>query len=181
MVLSPPAQDVLAGRKTIGKIRGEITVNGHVVDPISYKKLIGYVEQNGRSPDLKGGLTTVSCLGLGMSSRLSSSVIHRHPQPLRDRRGGRGLFSSPASGAIRDPGTEARLRGGGSYALSQKTYLSAPPSGPIELKWMHPLLGVVQEVLDMLELTTIRGEVIGPRGTGLSFEQRKRLTGGWAC
>jgi hypothetical protein len=36
-------------------------------------------------------------------------------------------------------------------------------------------------VLSLLELTNIRREIVGPRGSGLSTEQRKRLTiGQWA-
>jgi len=37
--------DVVAGRKTIGKIRGDIIVNGHPVNQASWSRVVGYVEQ----------------------------------------------------------------------------------------------------------------------------------------
>lgn len=37
--------DVVAGRKTIGIIRGEILANGRDVDPLVWSRLVGYVEQ----------------------------------------------------------------------------------------------------------------------------------------
>lgn len=43
-----PAQtllDVLAGRKKSGRITGEISLNGHPIDPISFTRVSGYVEQ----------------------------------------------------------------------------------------------------------------------------------------
>jgi ABC-type multidrug transport system ATPase subunit len=37
--------DVLAGRKNTGVIQGSIFVNGKVLKPEAFKKVIGYVEQ----------------------------------------------------------------------------------------------------------------------------------------
>ena len=37
--------DVLANRKTGGKITGEILINGRKADPIRFSRLAGYVEQ----------------------------------------------------------------------------------------------------------------------------------------
>lgn len=37
--------DVLAGRKKSGKIEGRITLNGHDIDPITFSRISGYVEQ----------------------------------------------------------------------------------------------------------------------------------------
>lgn len=37
--------DVLALRKTSGKIEGEVRLNGHLQDPKSFRRCTGYVEQ----------------------------------------------------------------------------------------------------------------------------------------
>lgn len=37
--------DVLAGRKKTGKVEGKITLNGHDIDPITFARISGYVEQ----------------------------------------------------------------------------------------------------------------------------------------
>ena len=45
--------DVVAGRKTSGKIFGEVRLNGHVKDPASFRRASGYVEQfDVQSPEL---------------------------------------------------------------------------------------------------------------------------------
>ena len=38
--------DVIAGRKTAGKIEGSITVNGQPQDKASYRRISAYVEQS---------------------------------------------------------------------------------------------------------------------------------------
>jgi len=47
--------DVIAGRKTVGYIDGDILVNGHPKDPLTFDKLTGYVEQQ----DIHIGTATV--------------------------------------------------------------------------------------------------------------------------
>ena len=37
--------DCVAGRKTVGEIRGDITVNGHPKDQATWSRVMGYVEQ----------------------------------------------------------------------------------------------------------------------------------------
>jgi ABC-type multidrug transport system ATPase subunit len=37
--------DCVAGRKTIGEIRGEIIVNGHPKEQLTWSRVMGYVEQ----------------------------------------------------------------------------------------------------------------------------------------
>lgn len=37
--------DVIAGRKTVGKIEGSVLVNGAKLEPSAFQRLIGYVEQ----------------------------------------------------------------------------------------------------------------------------------------
>ena len=37
--------DCVAGRKTTGKLTGDILVNGHLKDPVTFNRLTGYVEQ----------------------------------------------------------------------------------------------------------------------------------------
>ena len=37
--------DVLAGRKTTGKISGDIRVNGYAKDQATFSRVMGYVEQ----------------------------------------------------------------------------------------------------------------------------------------
>lgn len=45
--------DVIAGRKTSGKVFGEVRLNGFVKDPISFRRASGYVEQfDVQSPEL---------------------------------------------------------------------------------------------------------------------------------
>jgi hypothetical protein len=39
--------DVVAGRKTVGEVQGEIFVNGHPKDQRSWSRTVGYVEQVG--------------------------------------------------------------------------------------------------------------------------------------
>jgi len=63
--------DVIAGRKTSGTIKGQILVNGQELDPQTYQKLIGYVEQN----DLHMPFSTVAeALEFSAALRLPSSV-----------------------------------------------------------------------------------------------------------
>ena len=38
--------DVIAGRKTAGKIEGSITVNGQPQDKATYRRISAYVEQS---------------------------------------------------------------------------------------------------------------------------------------
>jgi len=47
--------DVIAGRKTVGYIEGDILINGHPKDPRTFDKLTGYVEQQ----DIHIGTATV--------------------------------------------------------------------------------------------------------------------------
>ena len=45
--------DVIAGRKTSGKIFGEVRLNGFIKDPLSFRRASGYVEQfDVQSPEL---------------------------------------------------------------------------------------------------------------------------------
>lgn len=38
--------DVIAGRKTVGEIHGDILINGHPVEQRSWSRVVGYCEQN---------------------------------------------------------------------------------------------------------------------------------------
>jgi hypothetical protein len=49
--------DVIAGRKTAGKITGEILVNGQQQDLKTFSRVAGYVEQT----DIHLPTSTVSC------------------------------------------------------------------------------------------------------------------------
>jgi hypothetical protein len=84
--------DVISGRKTGGKITGTITVNGRPKDDDSFRKLVGYVEQN----DIHDPFTTVR-EGLLFAARLvrgcrwlRASVDGLSPSSLR-------VVSSPLS------------------------------------------------------------------------------------
>lgn len=63
--------DVIAGRKTVGYIEGDILVNGHPKDPRTFDKLCGYVEQQ----DIHIGTATVrESLLFSAKLRLPTSV-----------------------------------------------------------------------------------------------------------
>lgn len=59
--------DVIAGRKTVGEITGDIWVNGKPKDQRSWSRVMGYVEQNGESPWIprtkKAGVDETNCHG----------------------------------------------------------------------------------------------------------------------
>jgi ABC-type multidrug transport system ATPase subunit len=86
--------DVISGRKTGGKITGTITVNGRPKDDDSFRKLVGYVEQN----DIHDPFTTVR-EGLLFAARLVRGV------PLAESKCGwpvavipsRGIFAAKRS------------------------------------------------------------------------------------
>ena len=66
--------DVIAGRKTMGKITGDILVNGRPKDTKSFNNLTGYVEQQ----DLHMGLHTVrEALDFSAKIRLPASVTKK--------------------------------------------------------------------------------------------------------
>ena len=63
--------DVIAGRKTTGRITGDILVNGRPKETISFNRLTGYVEQN----DIHMGLHTVrEALDFSAHIRLPASI-----------------------------------------------------------------------------------------------------------
>ena len=46
--------DVVAGRKTVGRISGEVMINGHPKEQSSWSRVMGYVEQVGALTDPNG-------------------------------------------------------------------------------------------------------------------------------
>lgn len=63
--------DVLAGRKTVGEITGDIMVNGHPKDQKTWSRVVGYCEQN----DIHTPLQTVKdALLFSARLRLSTSI-----------------------------------------------------------------------------------------------------------
>lgn len=106
--------DVLAGRKTIGTIEGDIRVNGHPKHDPSFKRVMGYVEQ-----------TDTHTPELTVEEAMIFSARMRLP---------------------RDVGTAQ-------------------------------LLAYADEVMQLIELDTIRRNITGMPGvSGLTVEQRKRLS-----
>lgn len=105
--------DCIAGRKTVGEITGEITVNGHPKDQSTWARVVGYCEQ---------------------------MDIH-----------------TPAQTVIEALMFSARLR------------LPRSISN-------HDVRAYVEEVMDIVELMPIQFDLVGLPGSGLSVEQRKRLT-----
>jgi hypothetical protein len=63
--------DVVAGRKTVGEVRGEIFVNGRPKDQRSWSRTVGYVEQSDvHSP----GATVAEALWFSARLRLPPAV-----------------------------------------------------------------------------------------------------------
>jgi hypothetical protein len=63
--------DVIAGRKTVGEVRGEIFANGRLVEARSWSRVMGYVEQ---SDVHSGGQTVAEALWTSARLRLPPSV-----------------------------------------------------------------------------------------------------------
>ena len=54
--------DVVAGRKTIGTVTGDILVNGHPKDQRTWARAVGYVEQTDiHSPQVRAPRTLLVC------------------------------------------------------------------------------------------------------------------------
>lgn len=129
---------MIAGRKTGGKISGQITVNGAPKNDAHFRRIMGYCEQlDVHSPHT----TVVEALQFSAQLRLPArySNIGCHNRTLcRAVAHSLVLFNS-VDDAARD--------------------------------------AFVQHVMSILELNDIADAVVGTRGeSGLSFEQRKRLT-----
>ncbi|KAJ3034459.1 hypothetical protein HDV00_005010 [Rhizophlyctis rosea] len=106
--------DVLSRRKTIGKVEGDILLNGHPLN-VSFERITGYVEQTD----------------------------------------------------VHNPGLTVR------EALRFSAKMRQDPSVSLEDKYAY-----VEEVLEMMEMTTLGDALIGDldSGLGISVEERKRLT-----
>jgi len=73
--------DLLAGRKTSGKIEGEILVNGHLLDRLTFSRLSGYVEQR----DLHNPTSTVrETLMFAAKLRLPDTVTNEQREDFVD-------------------------------------------------------------------------------------------------
>lgn len=90
---SPPlAQDVIAGRKTSGRISGSICVNGVPKVDATFARVMGYVEQS----DIHVPLATVAeALQFSAALRLPSELSAAQKMQVREAmrsgvRGGRG-------------------------------------------------------------------------------------------
>ncbi|PRW60703.1 Pleiotropic drug resistance 1 [Chlorella sorokiniana] len=105
--------DVLAGRKTVGTITGDIRLNGYPKQQNTFARVSGYCEQTD--------------------------------------------YHAPFATVLESLQFSARLR--------------LPKSTPADV-----VEEFVQEVMGLIELTPLKNTMVGNPGSGLSVEQRKRLT-----
>ena len=66
--------DVIAGRKTAGKMSGQILLNGYPKDDATFNRLCGYVEQNDLHLE---GTTVKEALMFSAKLRLPSNVTRK--------------------------------------------------------------------------------------------------------
>lgn len=139
--------DVLAGRKTGGYIEGDIMISGYPKEQRTFARVSGYVEQN----DIHSPQVTVE-------ESLWFSAVLRLPKEVSK---------------------EQKLV---SYCTTLNyiyIYVSLFScfSLFLTLIYYHELQEFVDQVMNLIELDVLRHALVGmPGSTGLSTEQRKRLT-----
>ena len=137
--------DVIAGRKTSGRIEGEILMNGVPKDQRVMNQLMGYCEQ-----------TDIHSASLTVRESLIFSAVRatRVPAPFR-----------PPPPPLRSVPDRA-------LATPRRQRMRLPRTTP----W-RALVEFVDEQMRAIELDTIANNIVGLPGiSGLSVEQRKRLT-----
>ncbi|KAL4420059.1 hypothetical protein ABPG77_007498, partial [Micractinium sp. CCAP 211/92] len=140
--------DVLADRKTGGTITGEVLCNGFPKDRAAFARMMGYCEQT----DIHVPYTTVQA----RPSRFFPFLFPGGNNPRRNLCEAANLLS-PTIVALE--------------ALKFSAALRLPSTTD-----KQTAAAFVQEVMDLVELTPIRDSPVGLPGSGLSVEQRKRLT-----
>jgi len=151
--------DVLCGRKTVGEVQGDIFVNGYPKDQV-------------RGGWVVGGTNRLCARRIGAAYRTARHQAHTPNNPPTKR--------AQASWARVVGYVEQQDIHTAATTVAETLWFSArlrlPPS--VSDTWIG---AYVIEVLDLVELTPLANSLVGDPagpggGTGLSTEQRKRLT-----
>jgi ABC-type Mn2+/Zn2+ transport system ATPase subunit len=173
--------DVISGRKTGGKITGSILVNGKPKEDGSFRRLVGYVEQQ----DIHDPFTTVR-EGLFFAAKLVRKMCfsvcppppYHHEHHFHHLRPDTPVAPPPPLLPMKP-----RFHASVSFPATPPC---APPRAPHPVARMPQRLQTpqtdeqikasVDRIIDLLELRSVADAIVGSDKGGLSVGERKRFT-----